>query len=465
MKTVFVTVGSTCFDDLIASMTSDEVVKALIDRGYTDVVLQVGRGSFVPDPQCCPGLRLEAFRFKVSIAENIQLADLVISHAGAGSCLEALGAGKPLLVVVNDKLMDNHQLELAKQLQADSHLLYCTCSTLPQTLRDMDLSALLPFLRGCLSRIHSHSSKICTGQDCVVDISCMVINLEYVHCSWTRSQMQDVSYNFSSAFKRADSYQECPQYLQENGQNVACRIPLHQNSQFYAFYTKLFMGGNLTVQKDYEHLKERVKINPPFNLSVDWSAYGELCLYWVNSVSNSFCVESMVRYRRGSDQWQVSTEQQSTLYCIPLVPMGVNFTFQVKSRIGNLCGPSDFWSEWSAPLQWGNYTGSISEPLSQSWWHLWLSILGVIVLIALVVLLCYIERVKVFILPVAPDPSKNLQDLFYKHNGNVESWVYVSRELQEAFHTDYAESPCVVCEPSPILKSKECDKPVQQHSA
>lgn len=49
------------------------------------------------------------------------------SLSGAGSCLEALGAGKPLLVVVNDKLMDNHQLELARQLHMDSHLLYCTC--------------------------------------------------------------------------------------------------------------------------------------------------------------------------------------------------------------------------------------------------------------------------------------------------------------------------------------------------
>lgn len=41
--------------------------------------------------------------------------------------METLGAGRPLLVVVNDKLMDNHQLELARQLHMDSHLLYCTC--------------------------------------------------------------------------------------------------------------------------------------------------------------------------------------------------------------------------------------------------------------------------------------------------------------------------------------------------
>uniref|UniRef100_A0A4W4GWD5 UDP-N-acetylglucosamine transferase subunit ALG13 n=1 Tax=Electrophorus electricus TaxID=8005 RepID=A0A4W4GWD5_ELEEL len=147
MKTVFVTVGTTSFDDLIAiiRLTSELV---LLDRGYTDLVLQIGRGSFIPDPQCCPGLRMEAFSFKETISDNIRFADLVISHAGAGSCLEALGAGKPLLVVVNDKLMGNHQLELAKQLQADSHLLYCTCSTLPETLRHMDLSVLLPFLPG-----------------------------------------------------------------------------------------------------------------------------------------------------------------------------------------------------------------------------------------------------------------------------------------------------------------------------
>lgn len=127
MKTVFVTVGTTSFDDLIESITCPETVQALKARGYERLVLQVGRGSLLPAADSCPHVRLEAFRFKSSIAEDIEQADLVISHAGAGSCLEVLGAGKPLLVVVNDKLMDNHQLELARQLHMDSHLLYCTC--------------------------------------------------------------------------------------------------------------------------------------------------------------------------------------------------------------------------------------------------------------------------------------------------------------------------------------------------
>uniref|UniRef100_UPI0037E81698 UDP-N-acetylglucosamine transferase subunit ALG13 n=1 Tax=Semicossyphus pulcher TaxID=241346 RepID=UPI0037E81698 len=148
MKTVFVTVGTTSFDELIETITCPESVQALKARGYERLVLQVGRGSLLPEADSCPHISLQAFRFKNSIAEDIKQADLVVSHAGAGSCLETLGAGKPLLVVVNDKLMDNHQLELARQLHMDSHLLYCTCSTLTETLRTMDLSVLQPYLRG-----------------------------------------------------------------------------------------------------------------------------------------------------------------------------------------------------------------------------------------------------------------------------------------------------------------------------
>lgn len=148
MKTVFVTVGTTRFDELIESITSPENIQTLKDRGYERLVLQVGKGSLLPTADSCPHITLEAYRFKSSIADDIEQADLVISHAGAGSCLETLGAGKPLLVVVNDTLMDNHQLELAKQLHMDSHLLYCTCRTLTETLRTMDLSVLQPFLPG-----------------------------------------------------------------------------------------------------------------------------------------------------------------------------------------------------------------------------------------------------------------------------------------------------------------------------
>ncbi|XP_074962772.1 UDP-N-acetylglucosamine transferase subunit ALG13 [Phalacrocorax aristotelis] len=161
MKSVFVTVGTTSFDDLIATVCSPAALQVLQSRGYEKLVLQVGRGALEPELCSSPALAVEAFRFKESLAEDLRGADLVISHAGAGSCLETLEKGKPLIVVINEKLMNNHQLELAKQLHRDGHVLYCNCSTLVDTLQSMDLSTLKPFPPG-------HPEKFALFLDTVV---------------------------------------------------------------------------------------------------------------------------------------------------------------------------------------------------------------------------------------------------------------------------------------------------------
>ena len=59
-----------------------------------------------------------------------------------GTTTQVLNAHKPLIVVVNETLHDNHQLELAHQLAQDHHLVYCTPSTLGNTLRTFDKSEL-----------------------------------------------------------------------------------------------------------------------------------------------------------------------------------------------------------------------------------------------------------------------------------------------------------------------------------
>ena len=101
-KSVFVTVGTTSFDSLIECVTNTSILKHLKSQGYCRLTLQIGRGEFIPDIEGIPGLTVDYFRYKDSIAENFNNCDLVISHAGAGSCLEALEAKKPLLVVINE---------------------------------------------------------------------------------------------------------------------------------------------------------------------------------------------------------------------------------------------------------------------------------------------------------------------------------------------------------------------------
>mmetsp|Transcript_69154 Transcript_69154/g.77370 ORF Transcript_69154/g.77370 Transcript_69154/m.77370 type:complete len:394 (+) Transcript_69154:138-1319(+) len=81
--------------------------------------------------------RIEAYDFRPSLIDDMEKADLILSHAGAGTVMEVLrmtnsnnnnskddkdSISKKLIVVINTILMDNHQLELATAMADRGHL-------------------------------------------------------------------------------------------------------------------------------------------------------------------------------------------------------------------------------------------------------------------------------------------------------------------------------------------------------
>ncbi|MBA0554902.1 hypothetical protein Golob_013977 [Gossypium lobatum] len=149
-RVVFITVGTTCFDALVKVADSQEVKDELYRRGYTDLLIQMGRGSYLPTKSTGDdgSLAVDYFTFSSSIADHLRSASLVISHAGSGSIFETLQLGKPLIVVVNEDLMDNHQSELAEELAERKHLYCARPLTLHQTIASMDLNSLVPYSPG-----------------------------------------------------------------------------------------------------------------------------------------------------------------------------------------------------------------------------------------------------------------------------------------------------------------------------
>lgn len=67
---------------------------------------------------------------------------------GSGSIFETLRLRKPLIVVVNEDLMDNHQSELAEELAERKHLYCARPQTLHRTIANMDSESLLPYPAG-----------------------------------------------------------------------------------------------------------------------------------------------------------------------------------------------------------------------------------------------------------------------------------------------------------------------------
>lgn len=183
---VFVTVGTTEFDKLIETITNDRTIQvisdgfivfaaplfvvilfisywckyvfdenrnilyflvfeqALKEKGCKHVKMQIGAGHLMPRVEDVD-ITVEYFRFKDSIADDILQADLIIGHAGAGTSLDVLEQGKPLITVINDDLMNNHQIELAEKLNEEGYSVCCTCDTLPSAIKSLDTKSLKPF--------------------------------------------------------------------------------------------------------------------------------------------------------------------------------------------------------------------------------------------------------------------------------------------------------------------------------
>ncbi|CAH0552890.1 unnamed protein product [Brassicogethes aeneus] len=159
INNVFVTVGTTKFKKLIETILCPEIIDILIQLEVKKVILQVGNDwsighncskyinyqitveeeeSKITYTNPCGGeIVFECVKYLENFLETIQQNDLIISHAGAGTCLEVLNQNKPLIVVINEDLMNNHQTELAKQLEADELAFCSNCDTLKNVLKDI----------------------------------------------------------------------------------------------------------------------------------------------------------------------------------------------------------------------------------------------------------------------------------------------------------------------------------------
>ncbi|EGG18323.1 putative glycosyltransferase [Cavenderia fasciculata] len=149
------------FDELIEEVDSQEFQQVLKGFGYGGLLMQVGNCKYLPinstlldqetgapvdenDSASAGKIVSYYYRFKRSLAEDMQNSALIISHGGSGSILEALQFHKPIVCVTNSRLMHNHQVELAERLSTSpyNYLLPCDPSTL-QTVIKQDLKGYL----------------------------------------------------------------------------------------------------------------------------------------------------------------------------------------------------------------------------------------------------------------------------------------------------------------------------------
>jgi beta-1,4-N-acetylglucosaminyltransferase len=83
---LFITVGSTGFDDLITQVTSQAFLTSLAALDIKTIRIQYGSSQpiFIKNIQSYDGPRIDitGYKYKPSITEDMENADIIISHAG-----------------------------------------------------------------------------------------------------------------------------------------------------------------------------------------------------------------------------------------------------------------------------------------------------------------------------------------------------------------------------------------------
>jgi beta-1,4-N-acetylglucosaminyltransferase len=124
-RVALVTVGATApFRTLSLASLSPAFLNALATHSFTKLHVQAGDTfsstefqSLLTAAATSTGVEINAFDFHPDLGTALLPdVDLVVSHAGAGSVLEALRWGKRLVVVENKELMGGHQREIIEEL-------------------------------------------------------------------------------------------------------------------------------------------------------------------------------------------------------------------------------------------------------------------------------------------------------------------------------------------------------------
>ncbi|KAL2759064.1 glycosyltransferase family 1 protein [Sodiomyces alcalophilus JCM 7366] len=151
-----VTVGATArFTQLLAEVLGPPFLSALRQHGFTHLNIQCGKDldwfrTTISElsPEDTQGLHITGFDFvddltteMVKCRAQAPFRDdgVVICHAGTGTLLDGLRVGPPLIVVPNPTLKDNHQVELAEEVQSQGYAIWGRLGQIDHALGQSEL--------------------------------------------------------------------------------------------------------------------------------------------------------------------------------------------------------------------------------------------------------------------------------------------------------------------------------------
>ncbi|NXO30580.1 I13R1 protein, partial [Cisticola juncidis] len=264
-----------------------------------------------------------------------------------------------------------------------------------------------------------------------VDLSCVWHNLEYMACTWRpgKNASSDTNYTLFYWFDCLENPKKCSNSSVDQGIfECIFNLTFPKVTSTYPAISVLIRGDSEEIMPVCASKNPTTLVKPatPRQLSVS-KTNDRIDLKW--SESETFpknCLQYEVKYcnddldighiilvtvHQNSCNSYESFPWFSEMNSVSIDGIDANskYTFKVRAKPKRECYNSDFHSDWSEEK-------SIGEKRGSTVYVVLIITIPLIVAISTIVLLVYLKRLKILILPPIPDPREILKRMFGEQN-------------------------------------------------
>uniref|UniRef100_UPI00398F5570 interleukin-13 receptor subunit alpha-1-like isoform X2 n=1 Tax=Pristiophorus japonicus TaxID=55135 RepID=UPI00398F5570 len=256
----------------------------------------------------------------------------------------------------------------------------------------------------------------------VTNFRCLQYNFEYINCTWDIGSQTppDTVYYFHYWQVDMDVIQICPKDIFKDGRAAGCHLKPDK------FNHKLNLNTRVTGKSAHARIKpfffnlesgSFVKLCPPKEINISKTANGIGIKWKVPASWSRQCVNYQLSMRSSSNSDLPPRTFMDPEVEIHDAVLDVKNTVQVRAIYIPSCGDNGIWSDWSDEAYFGKDNG-------QDWILrvTLLIIVPILVAAAAIILLTYLKKLQILILPPIPDPGKLFKGMFGDSNEDYSTW-------------------------------------------